>query len=131
CPADACGHVDDGCGSPIACTNPCTVTSVAPTLANTGDTVVLEGTFSKSGATTVDFPGAPGQPATVLGTNRATVPVPANATAGGLTVHTGQTAFGPFTFRRAAYPLTAPDFTFGDPDSDIYKPSVFLQLGRL
>lgn len=121
CPADACGRVDDGCGGFIECATPCQLTSLSPALANTGDTLVLEGLFY--GDTTVDFPGAPGQTATLLGPNRVAVSVPATATAGELNVTSGNTTLGPLYFRRAAYPLGWHAFVSGrripEPQGDV------------
>src|SRR5262245_5776951 len=54
CPAEvACGAVADGCGGLLDC-GPCQLTSLAPSIANTGATVTLEGTFALSA--TVEFP---------------------------------------------------------------------------
>jgi hypothetical protein len=131
CPDNACGKVDNGCGGFVTCTNSCLVTSLSPTLANTDDTVVIEGLFSQTGATTVDFPGAPGQPVTVLGAARATAKVPATATAGALTVRTGNTNFGPFQFRRANYKLGAPDFSFREPQNNVGTATPRALLGRI
>ncbi|HEY2743376.1 MAG TPA: hypothetical protein VGL86_02080, partial [Polyangia bacterium] len=57
CAADACGRADDGCGGFVTCATPCQLDNAAPTLANAGDTLVLDGRFS--GTTTHDIPGAP------------------------------------------------------------------------
>jgi hypothetical protein len=126
-----CGRISNGCGGFVTCARACMVASVAPTLANTGDTIVLEGTFSQSGNTTIDFPGAPNQPATVLGPARATAKVPATATAGALTVHTGNTASAPFQFRRASYSLDSPDFSFTEPQNLIGRSPGSTQFARV
>ena len=131
CPADACGRVDDGCGGFVTCATPCQVDSAAPTLAGTGDTVVIEGRFF--GTTTVDFPGAPGQAATLLGNYRAVVTVPAAATAGDLTINTGNSALGPIHFRRASYALGWNgyiDYRSDEPQGDIGRHTPYLADSR-
>jgi Kelch motif len=77
--------------------------AVTPPVATTDDTLTLEGTFASSA--TVAFPGGAVQPATVLGEHRATVIVPAAATAGDLTVTTGGVTLGPLAFRRTSFAL--------------------------
>ena len=80
----------------------CQLIAIEPSLANTGDTVTIEGTFVDSA--TVNFPGGTSSPATVLGRHRATVTVPASATAGDLTVTACGLTIGPLPFRRASFP---------------------------
>src|SRR5689334_15398973 len=82
---------DDGADAPAASTYQ--LLSIEPAIATTGETLVLEGTFAETA--TVQFPGGAVQSATVLGDHRATVVVPAAATAGDLTVSTGGTTVGP------------------------------------
>jgi hypothetical protein len=74
--------------------------AIEPAIANTGDTIALEGTFAPGAIVT--FPGGATASATVLGTNRATAVVPSGATAGALTV--SGTA-GQVAFRRASFGL--------------------------
>ncbi|HWE28631.1 MAG TPA: hypothetical protein VHB97_11545, partial [Polyangia bacterium] len=102
-PTVGCGAISDECGGTLTCAGVCQLTAVAPTTANTGATVMLEGTFGV--AATVNFPGGIQVPATVLGAHRAQVVVPDGATAGDLTVTTGATTLGPFAFHRAPYKL--------------------------
>jgi hypothetical protein len=105
CPVHACGTISDGCGGAIACT-PCQLTALTPPMANADAEVTLEGTFD--GTVMVDFPGAPGQKATILGPHRARVAVPTGATAGDLSVATGTAApvtVGHLPFRRASFAL--------------------------
>lgn len=77
--------------------------ALEPAIANTGDLITLEGTFSAPMA--VQFPGDVSAPATVLGAHRATVVVPMGATAGDLTVATDDGVSGPLRFRRASFEL--------------------------
>lgn len=103
----ACGMVSDGCDGMLSC-GPCQLLASDRSIANTGDTVMLEGTFSTTA--TVTFPGGVTQPATVLGAHRASVVVPAGATAGELSVTTGGMTIGPLPFRRAAFALGIQSF---------------------
>ncbi len=82
--------------------------SIEPAIATTDDTIALEGTFA--GSVTVHFPGGVDQAATLLGEHRATVVVPAAATAGDLTVITGDVALGPLPFRRTSFTLGMQQF---------------------
>jgi Kelch motif len=77
--------------------------ALEPATATTGDTITLEGTFAQTA--TVHFPGGTSQPATILGSHRASVAVPETATAGDLTVETGGTTIGPLVFRRTSFAL--------------------------
>lgn len=81
----------------------CQLTAIGPSLANTGDTITLEGTFVDS--VMVNFPGGASVAGTVLGPHRAQVSVPAAATAGDLTVETCGSTLGRLPFRRASFAL--------------------------
>jgi hypothetical protein len=96
-------------------TGSCTTNQLAalePSVANTGDTITLEGTFC--GATTVTFPGGATASATLLGTHRATVVVPAAATTGDLTMSVSGTSYGPLFFRRTSFGLGLQPFQIFD-----------------
>jgi hypothetical protein len=102
--AVGCGMTDDGCGKSLDC-GPCHLTALSPAIANSGDTVILEGNFVP--ATLVNFPGAAPVAAAVLGPHRATVIVPAAATRGIVKISAlGQTVGGAY-FRRATFPVGA------------------------
>jgi len=75
--------------------------AVHPPIASTGDTIMLEGSFSET--TMVQFPGGDVRAATLHGPHRASVVVPAGATEGDLFVTTANTKLGPVAFRRAAF----------------------------
>jgi hypothetical protein len=75
--------------------------AIHPSLANTGDAITLEGTFSET--TMVNFPGGAVEQPTILGSHRARVIVPAGAETGGLTVTTGSVTTPPVTFRRGTF----------------------------
>ncbi|HEY1814520.1 MAG TPA: hypothetical protein VGG74_19340 [Kofleriaceae bacterium] len=81
----------------------CQLAAIEPAIANTGDTILLEGAFVAP--TTVTFPGGATATATVLGTNRASVVVPDAATAGALSVTSAGTPLGAVPFRRASFAL--------------------------
>lgn len=81
----------------------CHLTAITPEVANTGDTVTLEGTFGDTGV--VNFPGGVSIAANVLGPHRMHVIVPDSATAGDLTVTTCDSTIGPVRFRRASFSL--------------------------
>ncbi len=106
----ACGRIgfDATSGLPDAMSNcdgvPCLLTSISPAIANTGQTISLEGTFDPSGMI-VHFPGGANVAANVLGPHHATVAVPPNATAGTLSVTTGNGTLGRLPFRRASFTL--------------------------
>ncbi len=104
CPTTVgCGTISDQCGGILLCGGVCQLNAIAPTTANTGAIVTLEGTF---GATaTVNFPGGVQVPASVLGAHRAQVVVPDGATAGDLTVTTDTSTLGPLPFHHALYKL--------------------------
>lgn len=85
------------------------ILDVSPTVANTGDTVTLEGDFADG--LMVRFPGSSALvAATVDGAHRAHVVVPADATAGDLSVVVGTLESSPVTFRRASFALGLQDF---------------------
>ena len=90
----------------------CQLLAIEPSIANTGDTIMLEGTFGTSA--TVTFPGGATAQATVLGPHRATAIVPAGATAGDLAVTSGGTTVGPVSFRRASFQLGLQQFQLFD-----------------
>jgi len=103
-------HIGDDAGTDAASADdaaPPTSTfqllALTPSTAATGDTITLEGTFGE--AVTVHFPGNVPQAATVLGAHRATVVVPATASAGELTIETGGTTVGSLYFRRTSFTL--------------------------
>jgi hypothetical protein len=103
CLPDNCGSIDNGCGVMVDC-GACSLNAVTPSLANSGDTITLEGRFDPT-ATMVTFPGGKSVAATALGPNRATVTVPPEATAGDLTVSAhGSTTVGMY-FRRVSFTL--------------------------
>jgi N-acetylneuraminic acid mutarotase len=87
----------------------CQLTGVDPPLANTDDSIMLEGTFPD--VITVNFPGAMPVTVSVLGPHRAKVTVPASATAGGLTVTACGATLGPVPFRRTAFVTGIGQFT--------------------
>src|SRR5262249_11931248 len=68
--------------------------------------------------------GAPGQPATPLGPTRVVAVVPAEATAGDLVVHSGNTSPAPLRFRRAAFALGWGGRVSGAPDMDEPQPDI-------
>jgi hypothetical protein len=103
CPATVgCGKVDDGCGHTLDC-GPCQVTSLSPTIGNTGDTISLEGTFGQS--VDVDFGGGTKVSGTVLGPHRASFVVPNAGDGSIVSVSTGGAAAGALPFRRASFSL--------------------------
>lgn len=77
--------------------------AVTPSIANTGATIVLEGTFGSS--VTVHFPGGVDVPATTVGPHRSTVVVPVGATAGSLAITSAGVRAGDVPFRRASFTL--------------------------
>ena len=81
----------------------CLLLAVEPSIANTGATLTLEGSFA--GDAMVNFPGGVSQVATVLGPHRAQVIVPSGASAGDLTVTSGGQTLGSLHFRRASFTL--------------------------
>jgi hypothetical protein len=114
-----CGTLDT-CGTMIDC-GPCEVTSVHPAIANTGDTLVLEGRFNPSAM--ISFPGGTMVAPTLLGPDRATVVVPATATAGNLGVAVGGTvALLKQSFRRASFKMTLGDFRKNYEQTDVARP---------
>jgi hypothetical protein len=109
-----CDQAGYGCGTLTTCgvdvdCGPCVLSSVHPSIANTGDTIILEGSFNPN--VTVIFPGGTSATPTLLGTHRATVTVPATATAGlmGLSVG-GTVGILRQPFRRANFKMALHDF---------------------
>jgi hypothetical protein len=86
----------------------CQLTAVEPRVASTDDKIAIEGTFT--GSVTVNFPGGTSVAATVLGPHRATVTVPAAATAGDLTVNVCGLTVGPLPFRRVSFRMGLGNF---------------------
>lgn len=87
----------------------CQLVGVDPPLANTDDSIMLEGTFPDN--ITVSFPGAMPVTGSVLGPHRAKVTVPSSATAGGLTVTACGATLGPMPFRRTTFVTGIGQFT--------------------
>ncbi len=108
-------HGDGGGDGQSSCTT-CQLLAVEPAIANTNDTITLEGTFDGNAGDpiTVNFPGGMAQTGTLLGPHRATVVVPGQATAGDLTVEIGGGPIGPVPFRRASFVLGLEPFLPGD-----------------
>lgn len=109
CPADACGEISDGCTSTIQCASACQLNAVSPPFASAGDTIVLDGRFGASAVVT--FPGGATANATVLGSRRATVVVPATAGEGQLAVATAGGTTRSLPFRRVAYTVELQPFS--------------------
>jgi hypothetical protein len=84
------------------------LTALYQPLANSGNTILLEGVFGSSA--TVNFPGGSSAAATVLGGNRLQVTVPAGATAGNLTVTSGGNTSGALPFRSTSFGLGLQQF---------------------
>ena len=98
-----CGHSSHPGVTPDAAP-PCTggaLFATSPAVTSAGDTIGLEGTFSATA--TVTFPDGLEEPATVLGSGRATVVVPADASAGDMALCGGGPA--PMPFQRVSFPL--------------------------
>lgn len=106
----------------------CQLLAIEPSIANTGDTIMLEGTFAAHA--TVHFPGGASVSATVLGPHRASVVVPAAATAGELTVTSGGADTSPLEFRRATFPLGLQRFQSFDDQSNGARATPSLVTGR-
>lgn len=87
----------------------CQLVALIPAIANTGDTITLEGTFN--GSVAVVFPGGEAITATAIGSHRAQVAVPSSATAGDLTVSACGATLGPLSFRRASFALGLQPFS--------------------
>ncbi|HEX2690865.1 MAG TPA: hypothetical protein VHN14_29835, partial [Kofleriaceae bacterium] len=102
--------------------------SIEPAIAVTDDALTLEGTFGAS--TLVHFPGEAVQAATILGEHRATVTVPASATAGDLTVTTGDITVGPLPFRRTSFALGLQQFRASYEQTDGGRQSASLATAR-
>jgi len=86
----------------------CQLLALAPSVASTGDTITLEGTFTEP--VVVNFSGGVSQAATFLGRHRAAVAVPASAMTGNLTVTTGGVTLGPLPFRHASAAIALHSF---------------------
>jgi hypothetical protein len=117
CVPQTCGQVSYGCGTFISCgmtidCGPCGVTSVHPSIAHAGDVITLEGRFAPNlSGMVVVFPGAGTATPNIMGPNRATVVVPASATAGVIGVQlAGTTSPLKQPFRRATFNFALGDF---------------------
>jgi hypothetical protein len=106
----------------------CQLLAIEPSIASTGDTITLEGTFAADA--TVSFPGGASAPATVLGPHRATAVVPAAATVGDLTITSGGMTVGPVGFRRVAFQLGLQRFQSFDDQSNGARAMPSLVTGR-
>ena len=78
--------------------NCCQLLASRPALAKAGATLILEGTFDAEREATITFPGGESAPMYVLGLHRATVVVPASATAGDL-MYGSPYSYGPISHR--------------------------------
>lgn len=106
---------------------PCQLAAIEP-LAGANDRIYIEGTFA--GSVVVNFPGSSAASATVLGSHRASVTVPASATAGDLTVTTCGLTFGPVPFRRASFELGLTKFEAIYNQSEGARETPVLQTAR-
>lgn len=97
-----CGETMDGCGVPLSC-GTCMIAATTPLVAETNQTLVLEGRFGKEA--TVSFPGGPKVLAEMVGPNRLRVVVPGGATAGLLSVETAGAVTNSVRFARTSYKL--------------------------
>jgi hypothetical protein len=115
-----CGMLNT-CGMDIDC-GACVLASVHPSVANTGDTIILEGRFNPNVA--VIFPGNVSVMPTLLGPGRATVVVPATATAGAIAIQLagGSPLFVKQFFRRASFALGLHDFRNTYEQTDTGRP---------
>ena len=86
-----------------ACSGGCQLWSADRSVAATGDTLVLDGSFAAP--TVVHFPGGADVTVSNPGTHRLAVTVPSDATAGLLTVEVGGQVVGALPFRRASFAL--------------------------
>lgn len=102
--------------------------AASPAIAATGTTLTLEGTFAATA--TVQFPGGVSQPATLAGAHRATVVVPAGATAGDLIVTTGGATLGPLPFRRTTFALGLQLFRGAYEQTDVGRQRPLLRTAR-
>jgi hypothetical protein len=99
---DACPAPPDTCADDLDLQ----LAAIQPSIANPGDTIMLEGTFleTETAPTKVIFPGGTEQVATVTpGGHRASVSVPGNAKTGDLFVKTGPYCLGGARFRSASF----------------------------
>jgi hypothetical protein len=128
CPVPApCGSIDDGCNGRTTCGEPCAVFAIERSLANAGEQIAIEGELGETA--TVRFPGGVDQEATILGTQRARVEIPAGATAGTLSVSTGGSSFV-FPFQRAGFELGIQPFRARFEQTDVARPMPRLALAR-
>lgn len=119
----------DGDAALAACPpSGCQLWAVEPTIANTGDTLMLEGAFAET--MTVTFPGGATATATVFGANRASVVVPADAGSGPLSVTNGETTVGAIEFRHATFTLGMNTFQLFDDQSNGARPMSRLVVRR-
>jgi hypothetical protein len=101
CPAaTVCGKIDDGCGGKVDC-GPCLLNAIYQPIANSADTVWLEGVFQSPA--TVNFPGGATATATVAGPNRLSATVPPGAGQGLVTVTANGATTTGLPFERASY----------------------------
>jgi hypothetical protein len=134
CVAMTCAQAGYGCGSLSTCgtmvdCGPCAVTDVHPEYATTGTTITLEGRFAPG--TMVNFPGGTTVAATVLGSNRATVVVPATASAGALSVSvSGTTSPLKHYFRSVSFAMSLGDFRQNYEQTDAARPIPILNKPR-
>jgi N-acetylneuraminic acid mutarotase len=106
----------------------CQLNAVEPSLAGTGETITLEGTFVEP--VSVTFPGGVSQAATLLGGHRATVTVPAAATEGPLTVTAGGSRVGAVAFRRADFAIGLASFESDLAQADASRQGASLSTPR-
>jgi hypothetical protein len=101
CPSSiTCGKIDDGCGGQIDC-GPCQLNAIYQPLANSADTVWLEGVFQSPA--TVNFPGGVTATATVAGPNRLSATVPPGAGRGLVSVTSNNVTTAGLPFARSSY----------------------------
>lgn len=92
--------------------------AIHPSIASTGDTIMLEGTFL--GPPTVRFGGSAEQRATLLSEHRASVVVPADAQTGDVVVKVAPDCTNRAAFRRAP----------GRPDLQTFRETALLRVPR-
>jgi hypothetical protein len=98
CFDSVCINPDDLCREPA-----CALLSLSPGVAESGDTLELEGLFGPT--VLVKFPSGVEASATTLGPYRATVTVPDGAGAGDLTLVSAGRTLGPLPFRQVRFRL--------------------------
>jgi hypothetical protein len=101
--------------------------AIEPAIANTGDTITLEGTFAEP--TMIGFPGGATVQATIIGPHRATAIVPAAASTGGLVAMSGGST-APVAFRRASFGLGLQPFQQFDDQTNGARAMPSLVAGR-